>query len=303
VQSPHTTSASPKHIATGIVAWGALVVNVAFWGSVFLLFAAPLVFMRGRLKEKWTTVLATIGDCWATGNSAIAETLLDVEWTVTGGEQLTKEGRYLVMANHLSAIDIFIVLGAMKDAPFIRFFMKRILLLIPIIGVACYALGAPFMRRYSAGYLAKHPEKRGLDLQETKRSCRRIETIPATLLIFVEGTRLTRKKHAACASPFQYLLPPRPGGLSYALASLGAKVDALLDVTVTYPGSDISLWKYLSNRVPRVHVDIRRVPVPAEFLTDAITRPGPARDRYRAWLTERWHEKDRLIATMTSRAS
>jgi 1-acyl-sn-glycerol-3-phosphate acyltransferase len=43
----------------------------------------------------------------------------------------------------------------------LKFFLKQELIWVPVIGLAWWALGFPFMKRYSKAYLEKHPEKKG----------------------------------------------------------------------------------------------------------------------------------------------
>jgi hypothetical protein len=40
---------------------------------------------------------------------------------------------------------------------------------------------------------------------------------------------------------------------------------------------------------------VRRVDVPEEFYDEAVTRPGPVRDRLKAWVEQLWREKDALL--------
>ena len=114
--------------------------------------------------------------------------------------------------------------------------VKHQLVWFPIVGQASQALEFPFMKRYTPDYLAKHPEKRGRDLETTRRACQRYRQIPVAILNFVEGTRFTLEKHADQESPYRHLLRPRIGGISFVLASLGDQLDGFFDVTlgVTY---------------------------------------------------------------------
>jgi hypothetical protein len=153
------------------------------------------------------------------------------------------------------------------------------------------------MRRYSPEYLAKHPEKRGRDLETTRRAVQHYRDVPVAILNFVEGTRFTREKHADQESPYRQLLRPRIGGIAFVLASMGEQLEAFLDVTLAYPGGDVRVWDFVSGRVPRITVGVRRIDVPSEFYTAAITEPGPARDRFKAWIGEVWREKDELLVT------
>ena len=164
-------------------------------------------------------------------------------------------------------------------APFMRFFIKEKLIFFPIVGQACWALEFPFMKRYSREYLERHPEKRGTDLETTREACERYRHFPVSVLNFVEGSRFDWKKHHSQNSPFRHLLRPRAGGIGFVLASLGDQLDATFDVTIAYPDGEITMWKFVCGAVPRVVVRVRRIDVPREFLSPAITEIGPQRDR------------------------
>ena len=84
------------------------------------------------------------------------------------------------------------------------------------------------------------------------------------------------------------------------LSALGDQLDGVLDATIAYPGRHhgTTMADFVMNRFPRVTVHVRRLDVPAEFATAAISEPGPARDRFKAWLEKIWREKDDLLESM-----
>jgi 1-acyl-sn-glycerol-3-phosphate acyltransferase len=277
-------------VALNSVVWGVPIVIV---GLVKLL--APGAAARRKIR----LFLSELGDRWNAGNNRIFDRAIDTEWDITGVEGLREDGRYLILSNHVSWLDIFVVFRAFhRRVAFIRFFLKHELIWYPIVGQACWAMDFPFMRRYTAEYLARHPEKRGGDLEATKRTCRRYRRIPVAILNFLEGTRFTAEKHADQESPYKHLLRPRVGGTAFVLASLGEHLDAIVDVTIAYPRQDVTLWEFVTNRIDRIVVRARVLDVPPQFLTDAITEPGPDRDAFRGWIDELWKEKDAFLDTV-----
>jgi 1-acyl-sn-glycerol-3-phosphate acyltransferase len=70
----------------------------------------------------------------------------------------------------------------------------------------------PFMRRYSRGYLIRHPERRGKDVETTRRSCEKFRLHPTTIVNFVEGSRFTDEKRIETRSAFNNLLPLKQQG-------------------------------------------------------------------------------------------
>lgn len=281
-----------------------LILNLILWGTLILSGGLVKLLTFGRLRKLMIVALTWLGERWAMGNDVVFDALLTVEWRVEGVEDLRRDAHYLIVSNHVSWTDIFAVFRAFnRRAPFIRFFIKQNLIWLPIVGQAAWALEFPFMRRYSPEYLAQHPEKRGRDLETTRRACRRYRHQPVSILNFVEGTRFTRDKHEEQQSPYRHLLRPRPGGIGFVLASLGEQLDAILDVTIVYPRRDVTIWDFATNRVEWISVRCRRIPVPAEFLNAAITEAGPARERFKAWVEQLWREKDDAISSQLAAVS
>lgn len=274
-----------------------LSLNLAFWGTFVLLGGLVKLLTFGRMRARVIRVLAWLGERWVQVNNAVFDLFLSTEWRLTGLEGLRPDRHYLVISNHISWVDIFAAQRAFLDrGPFLRFFLKHVLIWSPIVGQAAWALEFPFMRRYSAEYLQKHPEKRGRDLETTRRACQRYRGIPVGILNYVEGTRFTREKQAEQSSPYRHLLRPRVGGIGFVLASFADQLDALYDLTIVYPKEDVTVFDLAKNKLPWVAVHARRIDVPAEFHSDAITQPGPARDHFKAWVEQLWREKDELIA-------
>lgn len=273
-----------------------LILNLLFWGTPILLGGLVKLLTFGALRRRVNRGLPWLGERWVRGNDLIFDSLLDTKWDIEGIDGTRRDGRYLIISNHVTWIDIFALFrGFHEKAPLIRFFLKRILIWFPIAGQACWALSFPFMRRYTPDYLAQHPEKRGRDLETTRQACRLYRHIPVAILNFVEGTRISREKQEDQQSPYRHLLRPRVGGISFVLASLGEQLDAMYDVTLVYPRPDVTMWDFVTNRVPRIIVRARRLEIPSEFCSAGPTEPGPARDRFKAWIEQLWREKDDLI--------
>jgi 1-acyl-sn-glycerol-3-phosphate acyltransferase len=206
---------------------------------------------------------------------------------VQGHEALPYRGWYMVTCNHQSWADIFVLQRVFnRRIPLLKFFLKRELIYVPVIGLAWWALDFPFMRRQAdAGHQ---------DLEATRRACAKFALVPTSVMNFVEGTRFTPTKHAAQGAQWQHLLAPKAGGMAAALEALGERFDSLLDVTIVYPDGVPGFWDFLCGRVPRVVVRMQRRPIPAD-----CRETGPAQRRHvQRWLRELWHEKDRQIGSL-----
>ena len=96
---------------------------------------------------------------------------------VKGREQITPDNSYVVMANHQSAFDIFLIYGHL--GLLIRWVMKGSLRSIPLVGRACEAAGFIFVDEHS---------RRGAirAVEETERC---IRTRGGSIMIFPEAER------------------------------------------------------------------------------------------------------------------
>jgi 1-acyl-sn-glycerol-3-phosphate acyltransferase len=276
-----------------------LILNLALWGTLVLLGGIVKLLTFGSLRWTIIRILPRLGEQWVRFNDWIFDTLLDTNWDVQGLEDLRRDGRYLVISNHVSWVDIFAIFRVFRArGPFVRFFLKQQLIWFPIAGQACWALGFPFMRRFTPEYLKLHPEKRGQDLETTRKACRRYRHVPVSILNFVEGTRFTREKYEDQESPYRHLLRPRIGGISFVLASLADQLDAMYDITLVYPTRDVTMWDFITNRVAWIKVYARRLDVPPEFQSASVTEPGETRERFKTWVDAIWREKDEAIGRM-----
>lgn len=233
---------------------------------------------------------------WATLNHKLLMLTSNVEWDVEGGENLDKNGWYLLIANHLSWTDIVVVFSVFRNSiPMVKFFLKQQLLYVPFLGLACWAVDMPFMKRYSRQYLLKHPEKRGSDLETTRKSCARFRHTPTTVVNFVEGTRFTEGKQKHTRSPYQHLLTPKTGGIAYTLGAMGEQFDAIINVTLAYPDNRTLPFKdLLSGRMKKVVVRIHTLPVDDSVTGDYFNDKTFKRN-FHQWLTLIWEDKDREL--------
>ncbi|MFD2179103.1 acyltransferase [Veronia pacifica] len=217
----------------------------------------------------------------------------DLEWDVQGGEGLSKEQWYLLIANHLSWADIVVIFCVFRNRiPMAKFFIKQELLYVPFLGLACWAVDMPFMKRYSRNYLLRHPEKRGEDLKTTRRSCAKFKSTPTTVVNFVEGTRFTEEKQQTSKSPYGHLLPAKTGGVSYTLGAMGEQFDGIVNVTLAYPDNRAFPFRDLvGGKMGRIVVRIDVLPVEPALVGDNIQDKGFKKE-FRCWLDALWQQKD-----------
>jgi 1-acyl-sn-glycerol-3-phosphate acyltransferase len=227
---------------------------------------------------------------WVANNNAWIEAVSPQPWDVQGVDKLHPRGWYLVSSNHRSWVDILVLQRVFHGhIPFLKFFLKQELIWVPVIGLAWWALDFPFMKRGKGGGAQQN------DLKTTREACEKFKLIPTTVINFVEGTRFTPAKHAAQQSPYRHLLKPKIGGLGIALAAMGEQFEALLDVTIAYPGGTPTFRHLLEGSLDAVTVRVVQRPIPAEVLGGDPVRDKAYRQRIGAWVDTQWRDKDRLI--------
>lgn len=231
--------------------------------------------------------------CWCEGLALLLHLNPWLKWDIQGLEGLNKKNWYLLISNHHSWADIVVLCVLFrKHIPMNKYFLKQQLAWVPFIGLACWALDMPFMRRYSRGYLLRHPERRGKDVETTRRSCEKFRSHPTTIVNFVEGSRFTAEKKRETRSPYHNLLPPKAAGIAMALNVLGAQFDKLLNVTLCYPDNNARpFYDMLSGRLTRIVVRINLVPIGEELHGDYVNDKNFKRG-FQRWLNGLWEEKD-----------
>ncbi|GAB3242606.1 acyltransferase [Chitinimonas naiadis] len=289
----------------GVASMLFLVLNVLFFGALILTFAVlKLILPFTAARRPLDSLLNTFGQAWVHANSLWISLAQRVRWQVEGLEKLNPRGWYLVASNHQSWVDIIVLQRSLRGRiPFLKFFLKKELIFVPIIGLVWWALDFPFMKRHTEAFLKKHPEKRGQDQATTRRACEKFSLVPTSVINFLEGTRFTRAKHDQQGSPYQYLLRPKAGGIALAMNAMGERFQSLLDVTIFYPEGIPSFWDFLAGRVRQVVVQVNELPIPRDFVHGDYSGDAVFRARVQAWVHELWLEKDRQLAALRQQFS
>ena len=274
-----------------------LILNTALWGSLISVggivkLIIPITSARNGISHLMNRFMWI----WATCNGGILYLIANIEWDVEGIENLDKNGWYLIISNHLSGFDIAAQTYILRNnIPMLKFFLKKELLYVPIMGLGCWALDMPFMNRTSPAKLKKNPKLKGKDLATTRRACEKFKIIPTSIINYVEGSRFTKDKHQRQNSPYQYLLRPKAGGIAFALSAMGEQFTNLLNMTLVYPDApDDILSAVMHGKVNKIVIRVQTLPVPKvddeRYFSDAEYRV-----EFQRWLNRLWEEKDKQI--------
>ena len=284
----------------GIIVFGGLTINTLFWFvPIFLLAIVKLLLPIAAVRRVITRILMKMGENWISVNRLVLSGAGATRWHARGVDDLRRDGWYLVLSNHQTWVDIVVLQVALnRRIPFLKFFIKQELIWFPVLGIAWWALDMPFMKRYKPSYLAKHPEKKGSDLEATRKACRKFRYTPTSVINFIEGTRFSEAKRIKRKSPYVNLLPPRAGGVAVALASMGELFDAILDVTVVYPDGVPRFWGMCCGDNVDVIVDVRKRPIDASLVDGDYQNDREFRRYVHGWLGSIWADKDRRIEAL-----
>ena len=281
----------------GAIAGLLLSLNVLVWVSLLLIFAVPKFLLPiPPLRRVLNRILHWIGENWIAFNSGWMRLTQKTKWDVEGLEGLNYNGWYLVVSNHQSWVDILVMQHLLnRRIPLLKFFIKRELIKVPLMGLAWWALDYPFLYRHNSEYLKKHPEQKGKDFEATRRACEKFADIPTSVMNFIEGTRFTEKKHARQKSEYRFLLRPKSGRLALALNVLGEKFNSILDITIVYPDGIPTFWEFLSGKVKRIVVRMKTMEIPKQLLHGDYEGDPAFRDAMHRWVQQLWQYKDNQI--------
>jgi 1-acyl-sn-glycerol-3-phosphate acyltransferase len=283
LETPHDWRLRAEALVIGVPA------NVFLFGALGLMNAGQVLSLAALPFSRATFRKANrfIADRWQRLAMGLCERLYGFELVVTGDDPPPRENA-LVIANHQQMPDIPILwdFAARKQrCGDTRFFVKDALKHVPGIGWGLRLHGQVLVKRNWAA-----------DEAAIARTFARFaeEELPLWLVLFAEGTRVTADKiaRAQARAParglpvLRHVLPPRGKGFLASLGGLGARLDAIYDVTIGYEHGVPDMLQFLAGYVRRAHLHVRRFPLAAL---------PPDDDGRGRWLIERWAEKDALL--------
>ena len=253
----------------------------------------PAVVSACRRAAAW------IAATWIGVNVAGLKLAGRMRWDVTEPGDLRPDAWYLITCNHRSWVDIVIVQWLFnRRLPMVKFFLKRELFWVPLLGLCWWALEFPFMQRYPRAVLEQRPELRRKDLETTREACERFRDVPVSVLNFLEGTRFSAGKRERQGSPYRHLLLPRAGGVAQVVASMGDRLRSLLDVTIVYPAGTPTFWHLISGQIPAVQVHVEQVPIDPAWVGRDYHADEAFRTAFQEFVRELWARKDARIEAM-----
>lgn len=208
-------------------------------------------------------------------------------------EKSIPKGNYVVISNHINAID-FVLINRLNKYNFsdAKYAFKRSLICIPIFYQTCVLLKFLVLYRNfetDRCFIEKH-------INDLKKYL-----IPVWFILFCEGTRFTRKKHQESVkfckekgiTPFTNVLCPRHKGFSILIDNLrNSYIKKVLDLTFYCKDETFSLYNMLFTakkynfKMDYRLVDIDSIHDTKEFLEESFRR----KDR----IINDWKKMDQL---------
>ena len=100
------------------------------------------------LRTFCARMLMALAHNWSVCNEWWMGLINPLRWSARLPAELSMQGWYLLVCNHQSWVDILVLQKAFNSRiPFLKFFIKKELLYVPLLGIAWWALDYPFMRR------------------------------------------------------------------------------------------------------------------------------------------------------------
>ena len=266
-----------RHLAS-ILSFVFITVNLLVWLPVLLLAAVVRILAPFHLIAQLTSRLvdnvyrlAVKLDAWW------LQTVLGIRFVIDDQngvlQQLTKTDNPLIISNHRSWFDIFVLQTLISGhGPILKFLIKAELLWVPVLGWVCIVLNFPTLKRKG------DKTSRERDLKVAQSASLQINTTPGALLIFPEGTRFSERKREQGNSPYNFLLKPKPGGFKAIHNSL-PKSTTIIDFSIKYHVGDDNCWRCMSGLVEEIHIRV------SATQSDDI-------DEGLEWLEKQWLQKE-----------
>ncbi|MEY8702749.1 acyltransferase [Francisella philomiragia] len=261
---------------------------------VFIFSLVKLLIPIKSIRYFCTSAVQYSVSLWVSFVILIAKFFSPTKIEVEQNKELDKNGSYLIICNHKSWLDTFVLMMIFhKKIAFPKFFMKFQVFFIPVLGLIAWALEFPAMKRYKKEYLKKHPEKKGEDLKKTVEYCKKLSSRPTTIVNFVEGTRYTSQK--ALKSAYKNLLNPKAGGIAVILKSLSDRMVGVLNTTIVYDNPKQTLWDYMIRKTKKIKVKVDLIPISEVPMGDYFTNEAD-KEYFQVWLNKLWQTNDEYIS-------
>jgi 1-acyl-sn-glycerol-3-phosphate acyltransferase len=268
---------------------------------IIISFSLTLLIPLATLKKRARYQCMKLFSCaWACFYWVIIALRLS-RWHRHPGHKLDPNGWYLVIANHMSWLDILAagVFFGFKIPPLKFFLKKQLRWSLPLAGLAAHLADFPFLERSSNRRSDKKTSSRSIpkDIQTAQDTCKKLLNQPSTLILFPEGTRFSSVKRHRQKSPHQHLLKPKSAGIATVINEMHHKLTGIVDTTINYQPHQCSIWGFLCGKLNTIEISYQVLPISPELIGD-YRHDRAYRRQLQAWLDELWKKKDITLQGM-----
>lgn len=286
------------NLVCALLAFLFFTLNMTFCGALFFLLSPFKIFFWSTSIQKTLSKCYTkIASLWISINNLNILITQRIEWKIIGESEtsrlLNKKNWYFILANHQSALDIIVLQKVFSGKiPFLKFFIKKELFWLPLLGQCWWLLDFPFLKRN------KHKQKteKKIDFNTIRKISNQLKQTPTSIISFLEGTRLNKNKQKELTiSPYKNLLKPKAGGFALVLETMGKKLNnQVIDVTIFYPQGAKSLLALFFGQVKKVVIQIRCLDIPKDLI-GKYEDDANSREKIYDFINKLWQEKDKSL--------
>jgi 1-acyl-sn-glycerol-3-phosphate acyltransferase len=276
---------------------------ISFWFVLmlpFILLRLLPIYRIQRLASKFCVQIATY---WVGSNQFLYKFLHGSQEHIEINGQFKPNKSYLVISNHKAWADILILFNVLHQrAPFGRFFLKKELMWVPIVGLVCWAMDFPFMKRRGQIGRGRNPKQVIQDIEAARKACEVYKESPVSVINFLEGTRFTIEKKSKTQSSYNHLLAPKYGGLLACINAMGDQFEGLVNITIVYaPCKGNITWSWLCGRQTDMQIHVEILPIPIDKIAGNFRSDLEFKSHFKAWVADIWADKDRRLAQMKNK--
>lgn len=287
----------------GVITVTVMTLCITMWFIIMLPFIALRLVPVHRVQRIASACCVKIATWWVASDHFIYRVLhgQQGQWTING--EFKPNRSYLVVSNHAAWADIVVLFDVLHGkAPFGRFFLKKELIWVPIIGVVCWAMDFPFMKRHSRQAIAANPALATQDMETTRKACEVYKANPVTVINFMEGTRFTEAKREKTRSRYKHLLNPKYAGLATSLNAMGEQFAGLVNVTIRYqPVKGNVTWSWLCGKQPHMQIQVDVIDIPQAMIEGDYQQDAEHKAVFKNWVNGLWDDKDALLSAQQTR--
>lgn len=281
----------------GFIPFLAITLNLCFWIVPLMVLAIiKIILPFPSIRNGLYWMMAKIYGAAAWFDGILLFNILGIHLDVKGMEEKYPGKFYLVIANHQTWSDIFIVQHLFNyKAPLVKFLAKRELMFLPIVGWICWAYNFPFLQRRS--FKSSRNQIKRSDTHLLTIAIDKFKQSSACIMNFVEGTRFSHAKSKRQNSPYKNLLKPKASGLFTIFQTLGHQLDAIIDITIAYDSPAPDFWDFLGGQCKKIAINVKAMTLKEAFGPNYTSANLPDFETVSQWINAIWEQKDNDIDT------